>query len=418
MSAQYHALDSKMSSERAAKAARLMSQFARRTGLASPGQDQQRYLWTDAFAVCNFLELFQRTGDPDHRRSATQLIDQVHQVLGRFRDDDVRRGWISALDDEIACRHPTAGGLRIGKSLKERAAHEPLDERREWDRDGQYFHYLTKWMHALCEAAFFTGESVYARWAVELANAAFQGFVRRAASGEVVGLAWKMSTDLSRPLVPATGLHDALDGFITFREVQNAVAKMQADVTLADLPAAIESLSVLCRHRNWTTDDPLGIGGLLFDACRLCQLPSEERLADVSLLDEIMDACSQGLIVFLANKALRQPQSYRLAFRELGLAIGLCALPIIADTIAKDESRFGSRPGLQGAVDMLLRYESVAEEIISFWFPHAQQQDKSWQAHQNINDVMLATALVPELFLSVGERVPRPAERRQDPPAG
>ena len=67
---------------------------------------------------------------------------------------------------------------------------------------------------------------------------------------------------------------------------------------------------------------------------------------------------------------------------------------------------------------MLLRYESVAEQIISFWFPHAQQQDKSWQAHQNINDVMLATALVPELFLSVGERVPRPAERRQDPPAG
>ena len=35
-----------------------------------------------------------------------------------------------------------------------------------------------------------------------------------------------MSTDLSRPLVPAMGLHDALDGFITFREVQRAIAKV------------------------------------------------------------------------------------------------------------------------------------------------------------------------------------------------
>jgi hypothetical protein len=41
----------------AGAAAQLMSEFATRTGLAPPAQDQQRYLWTDAFAVCNFLEL-------------------------------------------------------------------------------------------------------------------------------------------------------------------------------------------------------------------------------------------------------------------------------------------------------------------------------------------------------------------------
>jgi hypothetical protein len=90
----------------------------------------------------------------------------------------------------------------------------------QWDRDGQYFHYLTKWIHALCEAAFITGEEDYARWAVELAEAAFKGFARRARSGEVIGVYWKISTDLSRPLVPATGLHDALDGFITFEEAR------------------------------------------------------------------------------------------------------------------------------------------------------------------------------------------------------
>jgi hypothetical protein len=137
-------------------AAQLMSGFASRTGLYPQSEDQQRYLWTDAFAACNFLELFERTGDEVFRGRATQLINQVHQVLGRYRADDVRSGWISGLDEQAGKLHPTKGGLRIGKPLKERQLGEPIDERLEWDRDGQYFHYLTKWMHGLCRAAFVT----------------------------------------------------------------------------------------------------------------------------------------------------------------------------------------------------------------------------------------------------------------------
>jgi hypothetical protein len=117
-----------------------MSEFARRTGLSPSEQDPQRYLWTDAFAVCNFLELFQQTADQQYRRYAMELIDQVHWVLGRYRGDDVRNGWISGLDNESGHRHPTLGGLRIGKALRERGLNEALDERLEWDRDGQYFH--------------------------------------------------------------------------------------------------------------------------------------------------------------------------------------------------------------------------------------------------------------------------------------
>ena len=153
-----------------------MSDFAKRTGLSPPAQHPDRYLWTDAFAVCNYLALFKRTGDQQYRRCATALIGQVHRVLGRYRDDDVRSGWISGLDEEFGRCHPTAGGLRIGKPLKERNANEALDDRLEWDRDGQYFHYLTKWIHALCQAAFVTGELDYSRWAVALGNAAFKGF--------------------------------------------------------------------------------------------------------------------------------------------------------------------------------------------------------------------------------------------------
>src|SRR5438477_11733264 len=109
-----------------ATAAQLMSKFAVRTGLSPAALHPQRYLWTDAFAVCNFFELFARTGDQTHRGYAVELIDQVHQVLGRYRDDDMRSGWISGLDDEVGRRHPTAGGLRIGKPLTERAAGEPI----------------------------------------------------------------------------------------------------------------------------------------------------------------------------------------------------------------------------------------------------------------------------------------------------
>jgi hypothetical protein len=84
-----------------ARAAQLMSEFARRTGLFPASPKGQRYLWTDAFAVCNFLELFARTGDELYLRPATDLIDQVHHVLGRYRADDRRHGWISGLDEEL-----------------------------------------------------------------------------------------------------------------------------------------------------------------------------------------------------------------------------------------------------------------------------------------------------------------------------
>jgi hypothetical protein len=386
-------------------AARLMSEFAMRTGLLQAQEQQRRYLWTDAFAVCNFLELFKRTGDEQYRRRATELIDQVHRALGRYRDDDRRCGWISGLDEQAGRRHPTVGGLRIGKPLKERSANEPLDERLEWDRDGQYFHYLTKWVHALCQAAFALGDVRYAQWGLELGKAAFEGFARRSEAGGVVGIYWKMSTDLSRPLVPAIGLHDALDGFITFREAQHALAKLSTDAAVADLSLAIESLSALCQRGNWTTDDPLGLGGLLFDAGRLCQLLGNEQFDDSHLPGDILGACRNGLTSLLAGRYLNQPISYRLAFRELGLAIGLKALPIISDAMKKSGGPHESRTAVQRVIGQLSRYESLSEEIVRVWLPYAQIQDQIWQSHQDINEVMLATAVIPETFLSVGERV-------------
>lgn len=385
--------------------ARLTAAFARRTGLSPAADNPQRYLWTDAFAVCNFLELFARTLDRKFCLTATALIDQVHQVLGRFRYDDGHTGWISGLDEDGGRRHPTLGGLRIGKPLKERGADEVIDEQLEWDRDGQYFHYLTKWMHALCQAAFVMRSNEYAQWAGDLANTAFKRFVRKSVSGKPIGVYWKMSTDLSRPLVPAMGRHDALDGFVTFREVQHAIVKVSGDTGANGLGEASKDLFALCENGQWATDDPLGIGGLLFDACRLCQLVGQRNGRELRLLEHVMQGSADGLMIMLKTGYLERPIEHRLAFRELGLAIGLRAVPIIARASQNERKAFGSRPALLRLIELLLAYERLSDEIIDLWLPYAEDPDKSWRAHQDINEVMLATAIAPSTFLSIHERI-------------
>ena len=47
--------------------------FAERTGLTA-ARPPQRYLWTDAFAVCNFLGLAHATGEPRYTELALQLV--------------------------------------------------------------------------------------------------------------------------------------------------------------------------------------------------------------------------------------------------------------------------------------------------------------------------------------------------------
>src|SRR5512135_1450677 len=146
----------------------LMSEFANLTGLLSESTLPRRYLWTDAFAVCNFLGLYLQTRDEQYKKRALHLVDQVHFILGRHRDDDPRNGWISGLSEQEGRLRPTRGGLRIGKGMNERIPGDPYDAQSEWDRDGQYYHYLTKWMHALNKVSTITGDPTCNRWAIEL----------------------------------------------------------------------------------------------------------------------------------------------------------------------------------------------------------------------------------------------------------
>ncbi len=268
----------------------IMFEFADLTGLASQREAPRRYLWTDAFAVCNFLELYRQTGDEHCKQLALRLVDQVHHALGRHRGDDPRTGWLSGLDEQEGALHPTRGGLRIGKEMNERRRDEPYDEQEEWDRDGQYYHYLTKWMHALDCVSRVTGDPAYCRWAIELAKTAHAAFTYTPVSGRAKRMYWKMSIDLSYPLVGSMGQHDPLDGFITYLQLQAIAAKASGKSREFDLSAEIADMAVLCKGKRWETDDPLGIGELLSAAYKLAQLILTEGLEQAGFLNDLLDA--------------------------------------------------------------------------------------------------------------------------------
>ncbi len=376
-----------------------MTEFARLTGLEPSCDNPRRYVWTDAFAVCNFLELFRLTGDETFRDHAVRLVEQVHQTLGRHRHDDPRSGWISGLDEAEGALHPTAGGLRIGKPLNERGSDEPPDENSEWDRDGQYFHYLTKWMHALNRVGRVTGDPIFIRWGMELAKTAHARFTYNYAGRKA--MYWKMSIDLSRPVVPSMGLHDPLDGLVTFSELQTAAITDFGSARLPSLETEIAEMAEICRGRDWTTDDPLGIGNLLSDASRIAQLTIRGGLTHTDLLETVVSSSLAGLESFSSAKLLKRRAEYRLAFRELGLSIGLKAVGRVLDWIVENPELFARGESLAGQIEAIAAYTPLSEKIERFWLDDGNREAESWMEHLDINLVMLATSLVPEGFLAV-----------------
>ena len=372
-----------MADTRIQNAIELMARFAEHTG------ERDRYLWTDAFAVTNYLSLAEATHEQRFIDLARALIEQVHHVLGRHRPGAGRTGWISGMSDADAAAHPTSGGLRIGKPQDERPPTAPLNERDEWDRDGQYFHYLTKWMHALDQMARATGDLWYNCWSRELAATAHRAFVYALLDGSR-RMYWKMSIDLSRPLVPSMGQHDALDGFVTYLQLQDTVLP-QGSCTAASLDGAVEDFASMLDPDRMTTADPLGIGGLLVDAYRLAQLGQDPDVLETSLA-----AALSGLDEYAGwNLQLPLQARRRVAFRELGLAIGLAAVERLRDV---------ADPQLRPLLAELEHYVPFRTALEAFWLQPESQRADSWQEHAAINTVMLATDLLPDGFLRLHRR--------------
>jgi hypothetical protein len=372
-------------------AVEIMNRFAEETGLTG-NVKPQRYLWTDAFAVGNLLELHLLTGEDVYQSLAFQLVDQVHQVLGRHRDDDSRSGWISGLEEEEGRAHPTIGGLRIGKKLPERRPGEESDRQLEWDQDGQYFHYLTKWIHALHVVSLKTGTKVYDQWARELAKTAHAAFTYQPAPGGQKRMYWKMRIDLSRPLVAGMGHHDPLEGYITYLELQSAAPAM--------LEREVLEMKELCRGRDWTTDDPLGIGGLLCDGLLLALLMIRKRSVLDGLLEDILASALESLELYIINTnintnkdPLSLPADDRLAFRELGLSIGLHGVKRIMQCLRDNPEVFQSGDALERLLNNLATHQNLGDRIEDFWLTDENQRSATWTSHLDINRVMLATSL-------------------------
>jgi hypothetical protein len=354
----------------------LLTDFADRTGLDGQGDENERYLWTDAFAVQAFFGLYHISENEKYKEIALHLIELVHRSLGRFREDDSRDGWISGLSEEEGEKHPTKGGLRIGKDLPERKEGESFDARLEWGRDGQYYHYLTRWMATLLRAFSETDEQKYARWAAELMEVSEQ-FIEKDKGR--LRMYWKMSTDLSRPLVDSMGAQDALEGAILARSIKQAYPP-----ALGKLESLIRDMDKMCEAKNWATGDPLGIGGLLLKVGRVLSL-DEEDLRKEQQAGKLYRDAIRALQLFKAQNSQDQLAYERLPFRECGLSLGLRIL----------EAKKSDLP--EKGVEME-PFFPVAEEIETFWSQSNHQKVHTWTEHLDINAVGLASSLIARQY--------------------
>jgi hypothetical protein len=210
-----------------------------------------------------------------------------------------------------------------------------------------------------------------------------------------------MSIDLSRPLVPSMGQHDPLDGFVTYNELQATAAKDSEKSTERDLSAEIFDMASICEGKSWATDDPLGIGGLLFDACRVAQLIVSGNLEQAGLLETLLKSSLVGLDSFVKENSLKLPAVYRLAFRELGLSIGLRAVEKIQELVEQESGLLRKNHSLHSLLKNLSRYAELRKIIEKFWLEGINREAGSWIAHLDINRVMLATSLAPDGFLEL-----------------
>ena len=233
-----------------------------------------------------------------------------------------------------------------------------------------------------------TGEPKFRRWAIELAKTAYARFASPS------GLYWKMSVDLSHPVVASMGHHDPLDGLLTFLQLQEG----SSEADQGALSVEIAALSELCAGRNWETPDPLGIGGLLVDALRAARLIDAGAVCPAALVPELLLASTRGLEAFLQQRPFDQPAESRLAFREFGLSIGLHAVQRLWIEQASP-TRAASGANTRALLENLMRHAPLSADVERFWREPSRSSSPIWSAHRDINDVMLATSLEPGGYL-------------------
>jgi len=297
--------------------------------------NKSRYLWTDAYGVCNYITLYNETKDTQYLNAAKALIQDVHNTLGKDRVGRHRLG--SSTDED-----PLLGGLRIGK----------IDEEGTPDGDGQYFHYLTKWMFALNRMSIATNDYNYNRLAIQLAASIHPHFVYNRESNRP-RMYWKISIDMSKPLTRSEGNLDPYDGYITYRILRdhspdNSILHQE----IKDMEKMVNS-----KYENYSSDDPLDLGEAVWISHWYPDEAWSKSLATKSLTS-LENLWKQGLF--------QTSPSYRLAFREFGTTLGTQCNPL-------SRSRWADR----------------VESIHAFWDKRINSRDN------DITPIMYCSSLIP-----------------------
>jgi hypothetical protein len=168
----------------------------------------------------------------------------VHSILGRTRDG-------TSLLPGATASSPLSGGLRIGKE----GEHGP-------DGDGQYHHYLTLWMFALNRYSVAASDAGYNSLALQLARAIHPAFVTNRDQPKP-RIYWKVSMDLSQPLVRSQGNLDPFNGYNVFRLLHES--RMPGE---EGLETEIEEYKKIV-DASWAaydSEDPLDLGMTLWTA--------------------------------------------------------------------------------------------------------------------------------------------------------
>jgi hypothetical protein len=237
----------------------------------------RRYLWTDAFGVVLLATLHRALREPRFLTEAEWVVGEVERVLGRPR------------------------GIRIGEAI---------------DRDGQYYHYLAKWIFALTRLGAI--RPAYRERALELVREIHEPFIRRG-----VGVVWKMKEDLSGPY-PGFGLGglDAFDGYVVYRLLdERALAGPIRDMR--------EIIDLAYPEMHITQD--LALGMMLW----LCHVfPGEawarlQRARCLATLDRMW--------IDPPGYFCREPQApdVKFAFTNFGVSLGLRAVGEMKDRVER-----------------------------------------------------------------------------------
>lgn len=220
---------------------------------------QGRYLWVDAFGVLNYVGLaslnFEGRRD-EYLSAANELVDVVHDTLGKPRSTKypMRQDALS----------PTKyAGLRIGKL---HALSGQTDFGMKYD--GQYFHYVDKWLFSLLRLGQECGNYSRIHQAACWAKVLFPHFFDRAHGG----IRWKLNVD-STPIrtgESATPNDDTLNALIIFMLIENATnmflrgqinAEENSTQEVIHLTEEINLLThSLKGYKPRVTADPLGWG--------------------------------------------------------------------------------------------------------------------------------------------------------------